>query len=258
MRNSQLGRASLFITALVFTTAAAFAGTINYGSFDDLANGGTVLYTDVTEMSVTHDPPLYGAPSVSMNTLDFDPLGFGASSSGGSAPELLDGRLEFGVEALDGHFIPEVAISERGDFTLIGTGSELTFVQAYTPVTVKVHAIDGNPVSGVSFSDFMSFVPPDGTYNLVDDGGIGVVWEGTVAFDLNQRLLDEGISFNLGATSIGVELNNIMAAQSEAGSIATIAKKDFQAFSVSIVPEPSTIGLVLLGLVAAAHARRRR
>lgn len=249
MRISKAGREVVLVTAMVFAAAAAFASIVNYGDYA----GSSLTYTQVSEASITDPVPLFGAPTISGDTLDFDPLAFGATSTGATAPDITDGQLNFGIDAMDGYSIPSVTISEQGDFTLEGQGTQLTLVAVATPVILEVNAVDGMSIDTLTFNGFMSFAPPAGIYDVVTYPGIAMPWSGSLTFDVDQLLADKGIDFTLGATSIDIALDNTLVAISELESTATILKKD-----IKITPEPSTIGLVLLGLVAAAHARRRR
>lgn len=216
---------------------------INYGDF----MGNTVVYTDVTEESLTDALPLYGAPTISGNTLDFNPVGLGASASGGSF-DFTDGQLDFGIQALGGNTIPAIAFSENGDFDLGGVGTAATFVSVAATFFIDVVAVDGVPLSIPQLTATMAFVP-GGTMTLPAYPGIGQLWSGSLGINVNQWLTDNGVSFVLGATQIKVNLDNKLAAFSEDGSVAYIAKKDFKGIGITVpeVPEPSVFAIALVG-----------
>jgi hypothetical protein len=94
-------RPAFIAGAVLFLLAAicqpSLSAPINYGNF----MGNTVMYTQVTEdtNSPGDSPPLFGAPTVSGNSLDFNPVGFDANSTGGSGPDITDGQLLFGIMA---------------------------------------------------------------------------------------------------------------------------------------------------------------
>src|SRR5262245_53442552 len=80
---SRVGRASLplasiasvFYLVAIATSHSAFGASINYGDF----NGNNVKFLDVTESS-DDALPLYGAPTVSGDSLSFSPQQFFAKS----------------------------------------------------------------------------------------------------------------------------------------------------------------------------------
>ena len=217
---------------------------INYGDFA----GDTVMYTDVTEESLTDTLPLYGAPTISGNTLDFNPVGLGASASGGSF-DFTDGQLNFGIQALGGNAIPAIHFSENGDFDLGGVGTAATVVNVAATFFIDVVAVDGVPLSIPQLTATMSFVPGGGTMTLPAYPGIGQIWNGALGINVNQWLTDNGVSFVTGATEIKVNLDNKLAAFSEDGSVAFIAKKDFKGIGITVpeVPEPSVFAIALVG-----------
>ncbi len=249
----------LAIVGVVLTSVTALATTsINYGTF----TGTSVSYHDVTESSGTDALPLFGAPTISVNTLDFNPQGFSAYSTGGGV-DLTDGQLNFVIKAGAGYAIPSLQFSEAGDFTLAGLGTGSTKVTVASAFFIDVLKVDGLAINPLSLSANMTYAPNlNGQFNLSTDAGVGTIWNGALNFNLNSALAANGISFLNGATEIRVNLDNTLLAMSETGSVAYIAKKDFKGFAITVasVPEPSVMALGLLGVAAlglrARSARR--
>src|SRR3954447_22415759 len=77
--------------AALLLAKPALSAPINYGNFA----GATVTYTQVTEdaNSAGDNPPLFGPPTVSGDSIDFDPVGFNAANANGGA-DLTDGNLK--------------------------------------------------------------------------------------------------------------------------------------------------------------------
>ena len=70
--------------------------------------GTHVTYVNVTEDSGADEPlPLFGAPTVTGNSIDFNPVGFDAGSSGGGS-DITDSNLVFMVIAKSGSRISEL------------------------------------------------------------------------------------------------------------------------------------------------------
>jgi hypothetical protein len=243
------------VASVVICGTASTVSAIDYGDFAGLS----VSYLGVEETSVTDTPPLFGSPSVIGNTLDFDPKGYGATSSGGAAPDLTDGQLNFGVQAADGYGITSLKFSEAGDFTVIGLGTADTYASVAAAFFVDVVEVDGVAIDPVQVTANMTFVPnASGKFELPTDEGVALIWKGSLSFDLNAALSDAGISYDLGATMLSVTLDNTLVAQSEAASTSFIAKKDFKVGAVTIVPEPTSLALALLGSLLLVPAMRRR
>jgi hypothetical protein len=243
----------------VLFSAQAFAAPINYGDFP----GASVMYTQVTEdaNSAGDAPPLFGPPTITGDSMDFNPVGFSASSQNGGV-DVTDGQLSFGIMANPGKAITNVAISEAGDTTLAGFGNDTTFSSVTTNLFVDILEVDGVPLSPtVSISTNLVFTPSGGTYGLGTDGGGGPVfntgWSGTKVVDILAELASRNIAYQFGATKVAVNLDNTLTAISQNGTSALIAKKD--ADGVTIVtnfPEPASWTLALIALAAARLGRR--
>jgi len=265
--NHRFSRQPLYIGLACFVmlaaSTAAQAAPINYGDFD----GATVMYLDVTEdaNSAGDDPPLFGAPTISGDSLDFDPVGFSASAAGAAGNDITDGNLQFDIVAKPGKYLTNVQFSEAGDTTLAGFGTDATFTSVTAMLFLDIEEVDGVPLnSPINVIASMVFTPSSGDYGLGTDGGGGPIfssaWSGSVTVDLLQTLTDNNVPFVNGATKVSFNLDNTLTALSEAGTSALIAKKDLDGLTVTAnVPEPSTVALAILGvLVTSAGAVGRR
>jgi hypothetical protein len=245
MKNFRISTAVVVTTLAVFVAGQARA-SINYGNFV----GTTVTYLNVTEASPSNDPlPLFGAPTIAGNTLDFNPVGFSASASGGSF-DLTDGQLDLTILANPGNAIPTIQFSEAGDFTLGGVGTAGTFVDVSATFFIDIVKVDGVSINPILATASMNFSPvASGTFDLVNNPGFGQVWAGVFTFDVNAFLTANNISYISGATEIKVTLDNTLAAFSEAGTAALIAKKDFKGLGITVpeIPEPTILTLLLCG-----------
>jgi len=233
---------------LVGMTTAIQAATINYGDF----SGATVVYQQVTEASVDPLFPLFGAPDLVIDTLDFKPLQF-ESQSAGSSPgaDVTDGTLMTTIMAKPGTpGIDLVRILEAGDFTLSGNPDTMGMARATLHVRLEVVEIDGAPL------------PVPIPFLLDDDvlfslpGDVSGFWDLSAEFDVNMLLAEEG-STSGRATKIDIALNNTLTTTSQDGSVSFIKKKDFFITTVTI-PEPASAVLILLGVLCCGLARRRR
>ena len=244
--------------ALMITALPSQAAFFDYGDF----SGTDVDYIDVEEETGSELVPLFGAPEISGNLLDFDPQGFFAETANGGA-DIIDSQLNFEICAKANKTINNVKLNEAGDFVLQGAGTGGTFVSVSAPTTITIKEVDGVPIAPfIDIVTNMDFVPvsvPDGFYDLPTFGPVnGQQWSGSLMVDITQELIAQNVPFNFGATKVELFLNNSLTAISETGTIARIAKKDFSGFTITTnIPEPTTCSMALLGLLAVVSAGRR-
>jgi PEP-CTERM motif len=236
-------------------------------------SGTTVDFTGIVEDTNTGDTlPLFGAPNFAGDQMDFDPVGFGASSSGAVPPDQTDGNLKFMVMSKEANVIDNISFSEAGDTSLnngFSNDDALTSVEGH--VFIDILQIDNQPVGQVLNIDaYMTFTPsPNLTPNPIGDYQISVDsvnghtystnWFGSLFVDLTGYLDDNDITYKQGVTKISVDLDNILTAASSTLSSAVIAKKDFDGLVVSVnVPEPASCVLACTGLVLLGLFGRRR
>ena len=253
--------ASLFMVGLlVVLPAVSHAVPINHGTFP----ADTVIYDNVTEDTTTGDTqPLFGVPTVTGDSMDFDPIGFSASSEGGGADDFTAGQLAFDIVAKTDKFIENIAFSEAGDTGLARGFDPLddAFTSVVSFIFLDILELSSGPIAPINAGPFeMVFTPSDGDYLLSDDGGGGLTfnsgWTGSAFIDLGPILADNGLSGQ--ATHVSVNLDNRLTAISSTGSSALIAKKDFDGVTITAnVPEPATGLLAALGLLALVGASRR-
>ncbi len=246
---------SLAACGVIGLLASPALADINYGDF----SGNDFDFLSVTEDSTSGDPlPLFGSPTVSGNSLDFNPT-FSANAEGAGGLDIVEGQLNFTVEAHDGASIDMLEFAEAGDYTLVDPGmigTVATAASVSAAFFIEVLEVDGVSISGVNANFNMTFSPSHGTFNVVDDGtALTMIWSGELNVDIQQMLADEGIFGD--ATMVSVALNNTLVASSEDGTIALIAKKDFDGLSVDVVPAPGAIALLAIAGMVPRRRRRR-
>jgi hypothetical protein len=245
------------LVCLFAVAGPAAAVPINYGNHA----GTDVTYVNVSEDSATDPVPLFGPPTVTGNSIDFNPLGFSASSANGGS-DVTDGQLTFMLVADANRRIDRLILNESGDTTMAGTvapGSLGTAAAVFASGVLDIHEVDFAGISHISIPFALTFSPSGGTYFLGTDGGGGPAfntqWTGSVTLDLEAILLANAVPG--GATKISITLDNTLTAVSQTGTTALIGKKDFGGVAItSEIPEPSS--LVLCGMALAALALRRR
>lgn len=196
------------------------ADEINYGDFE----GTTVTYIDVTESSL-EELPLYGMPNIVGNNLNMPGTGFTSQSQDGQV-DFLDGRLTFMVEADPGTTFSQIVIEEFGAFFTFGESS-ISTVNA----VAFVQTLEGDVVAGNYQMNFQGGDLPEGGD-----------WLRTLTITFPET------------TKITVTLDNQLFTFADDLGVAFIDKK-----GVNIkIPEPSTAGVLALGLVGVMLRRRKR
>lgn len=249
--------AGWFLATAVCVALPASAA-INYGNFD----GNTVMYSAVTEDSSTDTPPLFGAPTISNDSLVFNPASFGSASSGAGDNDITDGTLTTTVMAHPGHGIGEVVLNEKGDVTLIGSGGIGTFAAVTATLYATVLDVDGVGITPFTVSATATFSPSNGDFDLFNDGVlIGLIWSGNLTMDVGAEVAGHG--YTGVATRLNLAMDNILVTTSEDGTSATIKKKELDGTSVTIIPptvipEPASVALVGTSLICLGAWTRRR
>lgn len=253
-------RKFLFAACAVVYLSAPVDAAIMYGDFSDIPPGA-VMYLDVTESSSTDPvpPPQYGAPSITGNTLDFDPTAFGAHAENGvPGADLTDGQLNFGFMTVAGAGLKSLTLRESGDFSLVGAGTTITSVAAGIFAEVEIshvnHTALADPITVIASTQFSAA--------LTTSPGLNQPWGNVLFVDFGPALINAGFNPSVDfATKGEVVINDTLAAISEINpnTIAFIAKKDFKVRpGVGIVPEPTTTALCGLALLICGTTSRRR
>lgn len=265
----KLLRFAAVLVAIGLMASNSLAAIIPYGNF----TGTNVSFLDVEESTTrvsnagaTDPGALFNAPTISGNNLDFNPT-FSASAGGAGGTMLTDGQLNFMIDAAANTVINTFTFLERGDTTLFGAGTDATQTAVSLSVLLEIQEIDGVATSINLPAISGTFNPSAGDFKLVTDGAGTKLWNGGVNVNITGWLTANNISFVNGVTKLGVALDNTLTAASEAGTTAAIFKKDIDANTgVRIiingggdpeVPEPATVVLAGLAVVAGVVARRR-
>jgi hypothetical protein len=247
------------------TSRPSAGAVINYGT-----HAGThVRYVNVTEDSGADEPlPLFGPPTVTGNSIDFNPVGFDSTSSGVGSDQTAP-NLVYMVTANLGTRIRSMTLNETGTVTLSGNvapGSMGTAAAVFASGTLDIQEVDFGGINHISVPFSMTFNPSGGTYFLGTDGGGGPIfntqWSGSVTLDVEAILIANNVPFTHGATKVSIDLVNTLTSTTQTGTEATITKTDFGGQVVRLnvdndVPEPATLSLLVIA-AAIAFARPRR
>ncbi len=242
---------------LALAALLGFAGTAMAASYGDFMDPtGSVSYLNVQDVN-----GLFGAPSVSLNSLDFTPTNYQASCSqcpgGASTTDI----LTLDIQAINGQQISEVGLSEGLDYSLFSfdpTGFASAVVSA--SIFIDVLEINGVSVNGINASTSINFTPAN-----VSVFGVGIqtgLMTGARNIDIQQVILAAG-GFGE-ATRVRVSLDNTLQVfHVGSGGSAQIRKRDTDFVSLTIngglpIPEPTTAVLMLGGLAGLAAQRGRR
>lgn len=223
------------------------ASPIMYGDFD----GGTVMYTDVTETANT-DPmagPMFGPPELRGAELDFDPMGFIATSMGGPF-DINDVQLNYGLMTEAGSGLTALEISEGGDYSFAGVGGAGTSVTAGVGVWIEILEVDFQPLP----IPIMQFYSTSFMTDLASEPSNAGLKPWTLGLTADLAALI-GPNYQYGVTKANVVINNQLITNSEPDSLAFIAKKDFKLNPV-IVPEPATAAIMLIAGMLVVSRRR--
>jgi hypothetical protein len=256
VRARTIAASGVFSSVVLATVSSAvFAAPINHGTFV----GATVQYIDVTEDSATDPVPaggIFGAPTVTGDSMDFDPNNFAATATGANGTDTTDVNLKFNIESLGSNVINTVMFSESGDVSLSGFSND-AFASVKANVHMEIYEVNGNPVTEINLPpQAMIFTPNNGEYQLSSLGGpnFGSSWTGKLLVSLAPYL-------NAGefATGVSVSLDNTLVALSQDGTTSFIQKKDTDAVTITTnIPEPTTSAIALIASLSLVAVSRRK
>lgn len=238
---------------LLLLGSAGTADAALYGDFTDPT--GTVSYLNVQDVN-----GLFGAPSVSLNSLDFTPLDFEARCSQCPTGVETSDILMLDIATISGRAVNEIRVTEGLDFSVLSfdpTGFASALVSA--SLFIDVLEVNGVAVNGINGNASIAYTPSSAS--VFGFGTQTGIMTGDLTIDVAQIIAAAGATGN--ATLVRISLDNTLQVFHDgSGGEARIRKRDADFVSltievVDVVPEPTTAVLLLGGLATLAAQRRR-
>ena len=234
------------IGLLVLVARPVWAAPISLGDF----TGATVEFTDV----VADDGTLIGPATLNGDSLDFSPR-LSSGSAGGSSSATV-ATLTFGLAAKPGFAIDSFTAEAYGILSLTGLGTALTTAMEAIKIDLIIDEVDGNPIAPVTQPISASVL-----FQLFPNPFEDEPWSVLAGASLPGILTLHSVPFTFGATHALISFTDTLSTTSEDGSTASIRKDTFSVAAETIpmtaVPEPSSLCLVGLGVMAAYRRLRR-
>ena len=250
IRQFALGAIALLLVIGITGSASA----ASYGTFMDPT--GTVTYENIQDIN-----GLFGAPIVSLNSLDFTPLEYAAQCSLCPFGSQTTDTLTMDIQAEPGQQISEIAINEGLDYTLQSFDtSGYAIVTVVANIFIDITQVNQVNVNGINATVPVIFSPSFNQTVLGFGIETGIILGTSGSIDIAQIIANAGGSGE--ATRVSISFDNTLTAfHGGSAGRAEIRKRDTDFVSLTInggspVPEPGT-ALLLLGGLAALASRKR-
>ncbi len=202
-----------------------------------------------TDFDVVYDNTslgLFGAPSLSGDTIFFTPVTFAATSSNGAGTQLTNSTINLRLVAKPGFSFGQIQLLERGDYTLNGAGSSVN-------AGGQLSAFDINdPINAFG----SQFITVSGATPLTINDALFHPWRAGANLDVSSDPFSQPRELN-------VTLENVLTATTQPNvspSLAFIEKK-FAGAPISLqvlaVPLPAALWLFGSGLLVLVPLLRR-
>ena len=252
-------------------TVVLFAGLVSCSAAHAQFNHGDIMAndywfrqvtessnTDATDQAFANAGNMFGAPSVTNNSILFSTPNFYAQATAGPsafASDSTDGRLKFLIEAKPNAIVSSFSFAERGDYSFAGIASYLGNLTVSCDVQVRVLAINGVGIAPVGDTFSLSFT--SGGVFAAPPANQSGNWNGSGGINIDALLALNGHAPR--ATLVEITLDNKLFAQTlgqTGGGTSRIVKKQGEGIVINVIPAPGAA--MLLGLGGLVAVRRRR
>jgi len=227
------------LTILSICVVLTWATPVLAAYYNPITDGQGVQYTSIEVLNGLFAQPTARSTGFSMLLTDFR-----AESSGGTGV-IADDRLLMVITAPANQALKEIRLTELGKYNFSDSGTAGTNVSIGANLLLIDHDT-GLPVDFIDPQREMQFSPKQ-SFNRANDGVSGN-FTGTLVWDLS----------GLNIRSVEFDFSNELHANSETGTTSSIEKRYLnESIKIDVyVPEPCTIGLVLLGVMGWTFRRR--
>jgi hypothetical protein len=164
--------------------------------------------------------------------------------------------LTFGLAAKPGFAIDSFSAEATGILSLTGFGTSLTTAMEAITISLVIDEVDGNPIAPLTQPLSASVL-----FQMFPNPFVDEPWSILSSANLAGILTLNSVPFTFGATHALISFTNTLSTTSEGESTASIRKDAFSVSASTIpttaVPEPSSLCLVGLGVMAAYRRLRR-